>query len=71
MLQGKILFVVFGEIQRLFLHGDPLGGIVLEFPALVTGILHALLGAEDQILFQLGAELAVAAGRLDFFCETA
>ena len=68
-LQGVILFVVLGKIQGLFLGGDPLGGIVFKFSALICRGFHTLLGAENQILVQLGAMGTIGTGRFDFLAK--
>ena len=67
--EGKILFFIFGKIQRLGLRGDALEGVVAEFPAVVAVPDDSLFGAEQGILPQLGAIAAVVAGLLHLFAK--
>lgn len=67
MLQGEVLFFIFGEIQSLGFQWNTLAGVIFEFPALVLHGLDAPFGAEDGILVQLGTIGAVGAGALHTF----
>ena len=49
-LQGKIIVVVFSEIQRFGFRGDPFTGRVTEFPTLMLNGYNTMFGAEHLIL---------------------
>ena len=67
--EGKIVLFIFGKIQSFGLGGDPLEGVVAEFPAVVTGLDDSLFGAEHHLLVHLRAEPAVEAGALHLFAK--
>ena len=68
-LQGVIVFVVFGEIQRLCLGGNTLAGIVFEFSASVIDGADALFNTKDLFVIQLSAVDAVCTGALNFLTK--
>ena len=67
--EGKILFLIFGKIQRLGLRGNALEGVVAEFSAVIAVPDDSLFGAEQGILPQPGAIAAVVAGLLHLFAK--
>ena len=69
VLKGKILFFIFGKIQRLGLRGNALEGVVAEFPAVGAVPDDSLFGAEQGIFPQPGAIAAVMAGLLHLFAK--
>ena len=68
-LQGIIMFVVFGEIQRLCLDWNTLAGIVFEFSACVIDEADTLLGTKDLFVIQFSAVDAVCTGTLNFLTK--
>lgn len=69
MLQGKILLVIFGEIQGLGFQRDPLTGIIAEFPAFIGGRFYPVFDAENAAVFQLRTMKTVRAGTFYFFTK--
>ncbi len=65
--EGKILIVVFFEIQGLCLDGNPFTGIVLKLPAGFVSGDDAFFDAKDLIAIDGGAVGAVSAVALDLF----
>ena len=68
-LQGEILFVIFGKVQRLCLKGKPLAGGVFEPVTFPLCAAQSLLRAENHTIFYLRAILAIRAGAIDFFSK--
>lgn len=68
-LQGKILMVIFGKIQRFCLDGNPLAGIIPEFIARIFNGAKALFDAENFSILQMCPILAVRAGAFYFFSK--
>ena len=69
ILQGIIILLIFFKVQSFGLGGDPLGGIVCKFSALLIHASDTLLGAKNGIVLQHGASGAVFAPALDFLSE--
>ena len=69
VLQRKIVFLIFGKIQRLRTGRNTLERIITELTAGRIHGNHALLGAKHILLIHFGAVDAVDAATLDFFSE--
>ena len=67
--EGKIVLIVLGKIQSLWLRGDTLEGVVAEFAAVVAVGHDSLFGAEHHLFIHPRAVAAVVAGALHFFAE--
>ena len=67
VLQGKIFLFIFAEVQGLRLRGNPLEGVIAEFPAVVADRDDSLFRAEHHILIPLRTEAAVQAAALQLF----
>ena len=59
--KGKIVFVVFAEIQGFGLGGDTLTGIVLELSAFFFFADYTTFGAKDEFLIDFGSVGAIGA----------
>ena len=68
-LQGIILFVVPGKIQRFRLRWDPFAGIVSKPPAFILYSFIAFFGAQNLSIFQIRTMQTVAAGTFYLFTK--
>ena len=67
--EGKIVLLVFAEVQSLGLRGDTLEGVVAELAAVVAMGHDSLFGAEHHIFVHFRTVAAIVAGTLHLFAE--
>lgn len=67
--EGKIVLIIFCEVQCFGLRGHALEGVVAELAAVVAVGHDSLFGAEHHIFIHLRTVAAVVAGTLHFFAE--
>ena len=69
VLQGKILFFVFGKVQGLGLYGDSLAGVIGKTHTFIRVFPLSLFAAEDAVILGSGAVKTQTAAAIHFFAK--